>query len=256
MTGARARCILAAFAATLLLCIAPRAASGQERGAIALDQLVRGLSVTGRVLMVGAHPDDEDTALLAWLSRGRQVYSAYLSLSRGDGGQNEIGNELGEALGAIRTEELLAARRVDGAQQFFSRAYDFGYSKNAEETFRHWDREALTGDVVRVIRAYRPQVIVSVWSGTPADGHGHHQGASLIARDGFDAAMDTARFPVRTHGRAWTPLKFYRTVRGRGGVATLSMQVGTLDPVLGRSAAEVAAESRSQHRSQGFGALL
>lgn len=239
----------------LLLALAPRSASGQDRGAIALDQLVRGLSVTGRVLMVGAHPDDEDTALLAWLAKGHQVHAAYLSLTRGDGGQNEIGNELGEALGAIRTEELLAARRIDGAQQFFSRAYDFGFSKNAAETFRHWDREALTGDVVRVIRAFRPHVVVGVWSGTRADGHGHHEASGIIARDGFDAAADTVRFPVRTHGRPWTPLKLYRGAWARNRPATLAVQVGTLDPVLGRSVAEVAAESRSQHRSQGFGVL-
>lgn len=259
MVGARARRGARrgarAVALLLLAAFAPRLASGQERGAAALDQLLRGITVTGRVLMVGAHPDDEDTNLLATLARGHQVHAAYLSLTRGDGGQNEIGNELGDALGAIRTEELLAARRVDGAQQFFSRAYDFGFSKNAEETFTQWDREALTGDVVRVIRAYRPQVVVAVWSGTRADGHGHHEAAGLLARDGFEAAMDTLRFPVASHGRPWQPLKLYRSARGRGAAPTLSLEAGRYDPVLGRSAAEVAGASRSQHRSQGFGAL-
>lgn len=245
--------LIVALIVALLFVSAPRAAAAQDRGAAALDQLLRGLPVTTRVLMIGAHPDDEDTQLLAWLSRGRQVHTAYLSLSRGDGGQNLIGNELGEALGAIRTEELLAARRVDGGQQFFSRAYDFGYSKNAEETFRHWDRELLTGDVVRVIRAFRPQVIVSVWAGTPTDGHGHHQASGIIAREAFDVAMDTVRYPVQTHGRPWEPQKFYRA-RSRSD-ATISIAVGGLDPVLGRSPAEVAGESRSLHRSQGFGAL-
>ncbi|MEX2182475.1 MAG: PIG-L family deacetylase [Gemmatimonadaceae bacterium] len=241
--------------ALLLLVLAPRLAPGQERGAPALDQLLRGLTVTSRVLMVGAHPDDEDTQLLAELVRGHQVHAAYLSLTRGDGGQNLIGNELGEALGAIRTEELLAARRVDGAHQFFTRAYDFGFSKSAEETFRHWDREQLTGDVVRVIRAFRPQVVVSVFSGTPADGHGHHQAAGIVARAGFEAAMDTVRFPVSTHGRPWGPSKFYRGAWSRNRPATLTMEVGTYDAVLGRSPAEIAGESRSQHRSQGFGVL-
>ncbi|MBX3174304.1 MAG: PIG-L family deacetylase [Gemmatimonadaceae bacterium] len=236
--------------------LAPRLAFGQERGAAALDQLLRGITVTGRVLHIGAHPDDEDTNLLAMLARGHQVHTAYLSLTRGDGGQNLIGNELGDALGAIRTEELLSARRVDGAQQFFSRAYDFGFSKSAEETFTQWDREALTGDVVRVIRAFRPQVVVAVWTGTRADGHGHHEASGILARDGFDAAADTLRFPVATHGRPWTPQKFYRSARGsRGATATLTMDAGRYDPVLGRSAAEIAGESRSQHRSQGFGAL-
>lgn len=247
--------LAAALVPVLLLFSAPRAAVAQDRGAAALDQLLRGLPVTTRVLMIGAHPDDEDTQLLAWLSRGHQVHTAYLSLTRGDGGQNEIGNELGEALGAIRTEELLAARRLDGGQQFFSRAYDFGYSKTAEETFRQWDRGLLTGDVVRVIRAFRPHLIVAVWSGTPTDGHGHHQASGILARDGFDLAMDTVRFPVQTHGRPWEPLKFYRGAWSRNRPATMTIAVGGLDPVLGRSPAEVAGESRSQHRSQGFGQL-
>jgi LmbE family N-acetylglucosaminyl deacetylase len=231
----------------------PRSVVAQEHGAAALDQLLRGLPVTTRVLMIGAHPDDEDTYLLAGLARGHQVETAYLSLTRGDGGQNLIGNELGEALGAIRTEELLAARRLDGGHQYFSRAYDFGFSKSAEETFRHWDREALTSDVVRVIRAFRPQVIVAVWTGTRADGHGHHEASGLIARDAFDAATDTVRFPVATNGRPWTPLKFYRSARSRNRAATLTLDVGGYDPVLGQSPAEIAGQSRSLHRSQGQG---
>jgi LmbE family N-acetylglucosaminyl deacetylase len=250
-----ARAVLLAAALAALTTAAPLSAQPGDRGAVALDRLLRGIPVSARVLMVGAHPDDEDTQLLAWLARERQVHAAYLSLTRGDGGQNLIGPELGEALGAIRTEELLAARRVDGAQQFFSRAYDFGFSKTADETFRHWDREALTGDVVRVIRAFRPHVVVSVWSGTPTDGHGHHQAAGLLARDGFEAAGDSARFPVRTHGRPWAPAKLYRGAWARNRPATLTLQVGTRDPVAGRSPAEIAGESRSQHRSQGFGAL-
>ncbi|MBX7120418.1 MAG: PIG-L family deacetylase, partial [Gemmatimonadaceae bacterium] len=248
------RAMRLAALATLVLLAAPRAASGQARGAAALDQLVRGITTTGRVLVIGAHPDDEDTQLLAWLARGHQVHVAYLSLTRGDGGQNLIGNELGEALGAIRTEELLAARRLDGAEQFFSRAYDFGFSKNAEETFTHWDREALTGDVVRVIRAWRPHVVIAVWSGTRADGHGHHEAAGLLARDGYEVAGDTMRFPVATHGQPWVPAKFYRGA-WRGGMGTLQFNVGAYDPVLGRSPAELAAASRSQHRSQGQGGL-
>ncbi|MBX3134249.1 MAG: PIG-L family deacetylase [Gemmatimonadaceae bacterium] len=232
---------------------APRLAFGQERGAAALDQLLRGITVTGRVLMVAAHPDDEDTNLLAALVRGHQVHAAYLSLTRGDGGQNLIGNELGEALGTIRTEELLTARRVDGATQYFTRAYDFGFSKHAEETFTQWDREAILGDVVRVIRAFKPHVMVAVFSGTRADGHGHHEASGLLAREAFAAAMDTIRFPVATHGRPWTPAKFYHGVRGRA--APLTIEAGRYDPVLGRSPAEIAGESRSQHRSQGFGAV-
>ncbi|HVH38520.1 MAG TPA: PIG-L family deacetylase [Gemmatimonadaceae bacterium] len=220
-----------------------------------MDQLLRGLPVTARVLMIGAHPDDEDTQLLAWLAREHQVRAAYLSLTRGDGGQNLIGHDLGEALGAIRTEELLAARRIDGADQYFSRAYDFGFSKDAEETFKHWDREAIAGDVVRVIRAFRPHVIVAVFSGTPTDGHGHHQASGILAREAFEAALDTARFKAPTHGQPWRPLKFYRGAWARNAPATMTVQVGEYDPVLGRSPAEIAGDSRSQHRSQGFGAL-
>ncbi len=259
ITARLARVALAQVAtlacASFALLATPRSAFAQERGAAALEQLVRGLTTTGRVLVVGAHPDDEDTQLLAWLARERQVQVAYLSLSRGDGGQNLIGNDLGEALGAIRTEELLAARRLDGATQYFSRAYDFGFSKHAAETFTHWDREALTTDVVRVIRAFRPHVVIAVWSGTRADGHGHHEAAGLLARDAYDAAADTARFPAALHGRAWEPAKFYRGAWARGLTPTLTFNVGAYDPVLGRSPAELAAASRSMHRSQGQGGL-
>jgi len=241
--------------ALLLALTAAKSAEGQDRGAAALDRLVHGLTATTRVLMIAAHPDDEDTQLITWLSRGRHVETAYLSLTRGDGGQNLIGNELGEALGAIRTQELLAARRVDGGRQFFTRAYDFGFSKTAEETFKHWDREELMRDVVTVVRAFRPHVIVAVFSGTTRDGHGHHQVSGILAREAYDASADTVRFPVEQYGPAWEAMKFYRGARFTGVQATLSFNVGEFDPIAGRSYAEIAAESRSQHRSQGFGVL-
>jgi len=253
------RSLLCAAAALIVLAapmmLAPSAARAQERGAPATDQLVRGATVTGRVLMIAAHPDDEDTQLIAFLARGRRVETAYLSLTRGDGGQNLIGNELGEALGAIRTEELLAARRLDGGHQYFTRAFDFGFSKSAEETYKHWDHDSLLADVVTVIRSFRPHVIVAVFSGTPADGHGHHQVSGLLAREAYEAAADTARFPVKRYGRAWAPLKFYRGARGNRIAGAVAMNVGEYDPVLGRSYAEIAGESRAQHRSQGFGGI-
>ena len=227
----------------------------QERGANALAEAVFGLGVNARVLLVGAHPDDEDTFLIAWLSRGRHVETAYLSLTRGDGGQNLIGNELGEALGVIRTEELAAARRVDGAKQFFTRAYDFGFSKDTCDTFRHWPRDSLLGDVVKIVRAFRPHVIVGVFSGTPRDGHGQHQVSGILAREAYELAGDTVRFPEPVFGSRWTPLKFYRAARFSAASATLSFDAGEYSPVLGRSFAEIAGESRSQHKSQGFGAL-
>lgn len=233
-----------------VLVVAPAAARAQggapARGAPQLDQLVRNMATTARVLVIGAHPDDEDTQTIAWLARGKGVETAYLSLTRGDGGQNLIGSELGESLGAIRTEELLAARRIDGGRQYFTRAFDFGFSKNAEETAKHWPRDTLLADVVTVIRAFRPHVIYSIWSGTRADGHGHHETSGLVAREAFDAAADTIRFPVRPYGEPWAPAKFYN----RG--AAIRIPVDAYDPILGRTYAEIAAESRSQHRSQGF----
>ena len=249
--------VMRLLAATIFVLTAPRLLSAQERGAVALGEAVAGLDMTARVLMIGAHPDDEDTHLLTYLARGRQVETAYLSLTRGDGGQNLIGNELGPLLGMIRTEELLAARRVDGARQFFTRAYDFGFSKTAEETYTHWVKDSILRDVVTVVRAFRPQVIVAVFSGTPRDGHGHHQVSGLLAREAFDAAADTVAFPRRaTLGlAAWMPAKFYRVQRTNPGDATVGVNVGELSPYRGMTYAEIASVSRSQHLSQGFGAL-
>lgn len=255
---ARGAFALALAAALIVRPAAARAQSVAEppRGAAALAQLVDGLGMTARVLVVGAHPDDEDTRLIAYLARGRHAETAYLSLTRGDGGQNLIGNELGEALGAIRTEELLAARRLDGGRQYFTRAFDFGFSKSAEETFRHWPRDTVLGDVVRVVRAFRPQVMIAIFSGTRADGHGQHEASGLLARAAYDAAGDTVRFPVRAFGPAWTVDKFYRNTSYRGAeTATLRYNAGAYDPVLGRSYTELAAISRTQHKSQGQGGV-
>jgi LmbE family N-acetylglucosaminyl deacetylase len=237
--------------------VAPRVLLSQERGATALRALTDGLSTTVRVLVIGAHPDDEDTQLISYLSRGRRVQTAYLSLTRGDGGQNLIGNELGEALGAIRTEELLAARRIDGAEQYFGRAYDFGFSKTAEEAFAHWPKDSLLRDVLSVVREFKPHVIVSVFSGTPRDGHGQHQVAGILAREAFDLADDTVKVPrSMTGGRgAWRVAKFYRGARFSPDVATIKFNIGEDSPLLGRSYAEIAGESRSQHKSQAFGVL-
>jgi LmbE family N-acetylglucosaminyl deacetylase len=208
-----------------------------------------------RVLWIAAHPDDEDTQLIAWLARGRRVETAYLSLTRGDGGQNLIGNELGEALGVIRTEELLAARRIDGAHQYFARAYDFGFSKTADETRKHWPQDSLLNDVVTVMRAFKPHIVITTFSGTPRDGHGHHQVSAIIARQAYDMAADTVRFPVKTFGAVWIPQKFYRLARFSPQDRTIAINVGEYDPYLGLSYQEIAADSRSQHKSQGQGTL-
>jgi LmbE family N-acetylglucosaminyl deacetylase len=208
-----------------------------------------------RVLWIAAHPDDEDTQLIAWLARGRHVETAYLSLTRGDGGQNLIGNELGEALGVIRTEELLAARKIDGARQYFARGYDFGFSKTADETWKHWPQDSLLNDVMTVMRAFKPHIVITTFSGTPRDGHGHHQVSAILARMAYDMAADTVRFPVKNFGPAWTPLKFYRLARFSPQDRTLAINVGEYDPNLGLSYQEIAADSRSQHKSQGQGTL-
>jgi LmbE family N-acetylglucosaminyl deacetylase len=237
-----------------LLIAAPRLRA-QERGAVALDAALSGLGTTGRVLVIGAHPDDEDTQLIAYFARARHVETAYLSLTRGDGGQNLIGNQLGEVLGMIRTQELLAARRIDGGRQYFTRAFDFGFSKTLDETLEHWPKDSILLDMVAIVRAYRPHAIIAMWTGTPADGHGHHQFAGVTAREVYDAAADSVRFPPSRVGglRPWATPKFYRS-RYRM-TATLSFNVGEYDPVAGKSYSEIASISRSQHRSQGQGEL-
>jgi len=236
------------------------AQSLEGTGAVAVGLRLRQLDGVKRVLMIAAHPDDEDTSLLATLARGWGAETAYLSLTRGDGGQNAIGPELWEGLGVVRTGELEAARRLDGAEQFFTRAFDYGFSKSAEEAFSLWPREELLADVVWVIRKYRPQVIVSVWSGTPRDGHGQHQASGIIAQEAYRAAGDPTRFPeqLALGVEAWQPLKLYESARGggRGGPppsGSLAVETGDLDPLLGRSLGQLSAASRSQHRSQEMG---
>jgi LmbE family N-acetylglucosaminyl deacetylase len=244
--------------------LASVAGAQQPIGSVALGDLVQGLGVNTRVLVIGAHPDDEDTYLISWLARGKHVETAYLSLTRGEGGQNLIGNDLGYALGQIRTEELLAARRIDGGHQYFTRAVDFGFSKSLAEANERWPKDAILKDVVSIVRTFRPHVIVSIWTGTEADGHGHHQYAGVIAKEAFIAAGDTS---YQTPGiAAWAPVKLYRVARvGNGGSVTLNaaaspgtvkFNVGQYDPLFGRSYAEIAAQSRSQHRSQGQGMVL
>ena len=158
----------------------------------------------------------------------------------------------------MRTEELLAARSLDGGRQFFTRAYDFGFSKSAEETFRFWPHDSLIKDAVRIIRRFRPQVVVGVWSGTTRDGHGHHQVAGIVAREAFDAAGDPARYPElqREEGLApWTPAKFYRSGRMDAAAPAEGLDGGVIDPAEGQSMHQIAARSRSRHRSQDMGQL-
>lgn len=248
--------------AVAVLAVFPTHAAAQsavdpERGIVGVAQALRGLGSVKRVLVIGAHPDDEDTALLTWLVRGLGADAAYLALNRGEGGQNLIGPELGAGLGLVRTGELMAARELDGADQFFTRAYDFGYSKSAEETFTFWPRDSLLADVVAVVRRFRPQIIVSIFSGTPRDGHGQHQVAGILAREAYDAAGDPQRFPGQlAEGlRPWAPLKLYRSARIDRTSATLEVETGALDPLYGRSYHQIAMASRSRHRSQDMGRI-
>ncbi|MBM4182924.1 MAG: PIG-L family deacetylase [Gemmatimonadetes bacterium] len=237
-----------------------QAQSLEDAGAVGVGLRLRQLDGVKRVLMIAAHPDDEDTSLLATLARGWGAETAYLSLTRGDGGQNAIGPELWEGLGVVRTGELEAARYLDGAEQFFTRAFDYGFSKSADEAFSLWPREELLADVVWVVRKFRPHVIVSVWSGTARDGHGQHQASGIIAQEAYRAAGDPTRFPEQLSlgVEAWAPSKFYQSARGggRGGAPpadALRIETGQLDPLLGRSLGQLSAASRSRHRSQEMG---
>src|SRR5262249_47877813 len=220
-------------------------------GIAVLDLLLAKLATHRRLLVVAAHPDDEDTALLTVVARGQGGEAAYLSLSRGDGGQNLIGPELSEALGVIRTRELDAARRMDGARQYFTRAYDFGYSKSVEEAFRFWPREEVLKDAVRVIRRFRPQIIDHIFSGTPRDGHGQHQESALIAKDAFKAAGDPAAFPeLAAEGLTpWQPAVLYRSTRFLDREATTVVLSTTgLQNIPGRSYQQIAVASRTLPR--------
>ena len=214
-------------------------------GVAVLASALKQLGVNKRVLMIGAHPDDEYSDLVALFARGMGAQVAYLSLSRGEGGQNLIGSELGPELGIIRSEELLAARRIDGARQFFTRAYDFGYSKTLDEALRLWPRDSVLKDVLDVVRRFRPQIIVSVFSGTPRDGHGQHQVAGLVARQAFETLRDSS----------WGPVKLYRSLYSDTASATLRLDAGVLDAVEGRSYHQIAMAGRSRHRSQDEGQL-
>lgn len=223
-------------------------------------QKIKKLNVLGSVLYIAAHPDDENTRLIAFLSNDKLYRTAYLSMTRGDGGQNLIGDEQGVALGLIRTQELLSARRIDGGEQFFTRAYDFGYSKGPDETFRIWNEEKILSDVVWIIRKYRPDVIITRFPTTGEGGHGHHTASAILAEKAFDAAGDTTKFPgqFRYGVSTWKPKRLLWNTFNFGSVNTtsknqFSINVGGYNPLLGESYGEIAAHSRSQHKSQGFG---
>jgi LmbE family N-acetylglucosaminyl deacetylase len=250
----------------------PLAAQQQPfTGTPELELSLHQLNQLGSVLMIAAHPDDERTGVLAYFARGRYMRTAYLSLTRGEGGQNLIGSEQGAEMGVIRTQELLAARKIDGAEQFFTRAIDFGFSKTAAETMQKWGHDRTLSDIVWVIRQYRPDVIALVFSGTPADGHGQHQVSAILGKEAFTAAADATKFPEQLrYVKPWQAVRlvraggFFFPPGARGGIAIFAdlpplppagdIDTGTFNPILGYSYEELATLSRSMHHSQGTGA--
>ncbi|HMJ88747.1 MAG TPA: PIG-L family deacetylase, partial [Candidatus Acidoferrum sp.] len=237
-----------------------RAAESPTGAAIIQD--LRSFREMGTVLHLAAHPDDENTQLITYFARGRGYRTAYLSITRGDGGQNEIGPEFDEKLGVARTQELMAARRLDGGRQFFTRAIDFGFSKTPEETLRFWNREQVLADVVRVIRTFRPDVIVTRFPVPPGSGgHGHHTASAMLAVEAFKVCGDAKAFPEQlAEGlKPWQPKRVLWNGGGggRGGNAiggpTVRVDIGGKDPVTDEPFSTIAGRSRAMHKTQGFG---
>lgn len=223
------------------------------------------LGFLGNVLYLAAHPDDENTRLIAWLENEKLARTAYLSLTRGDGGQNLIGTEKGAAMGILRTQELMEARKIDGGEQFFSRAVDFGYSKTAKETFKIWNKRAILSDVVWIIRKYQPDVIITRFPPDERAGHGHHIASAILAESAFELAASDAAFsnqlqylePWQAKRLLWNVSSWWDkelAEKADNNSEYLTIDIGEYNEILGQSYSEIAAESRSQHKSQGFGA--
>jgi len=229
------------------------AIAGDPVSSAQILQEMREFQEMGSVLYVAAHPDDENTQLITYLARGRNYRTAYLSVTRGDGGQNEIGPEFGERLGVARTQELLAARKIDGGRQFFTRALDFGYSKSMNETLAIWDRQQVVADIVRVIRTFRPDVVITRFVPQSQPGnHGHHNASALLTLEAFKLAGNPEAFPDQfADGLApWQPV---RILQNSGGEGAFTIEAGGKDSVTGESFQAMAARSRAQHKTQGFG---
>ncbi|MGH8024181.1 MAG: PIG-L family deacetylase, partial [Limisphaerales bacterium] len=250
------------FGAASFLALCPPL-HGQTNGPAPEPTILRDLDnfrETGRVLYVAAHPDDENNELIAYLSRGRHYRTAYLSLTRGDGGQNVLGPVFGPDLGVVRTEELLAAGHFDGAQQFFSRAVDFGFSKDYRQTLKIWNKREVLSDVVRVIREFRPDVVMTRFSLIPGGTHGHHTASAILALQAFKLAGDPKAFPEQLHQglTPWQPKRIFWNVGGfqrreTNGTRLIRINDGGSDPLSGQAYTEIAARSRSMHKTQGFG---
>ncbi len=225
-----------------------------------LDEIIK-LGKFGRVMYLAAHPDDENTQIISYLTHGRGFLTCYVSLTRGDGGQNLLGSETGVELGIIRTQELLEARKIDGALQFFTRAYDFGFSKRPEETFLHWEPKELLADLVKIIRDFKPDVILTRFSPEKSETHGHHTASAILALQAVDLAADSTAYPEslpiwRVRRVLWNTSSFFYGGANFDKSGLLAVDVGGYSPLLGQSFGEIAALSRSKHRSQGFGTAL
>ncbi|WP_066838964.1 PIG-L family deacetylase [Rufibacter ruber] len=252
-----------AWLLSFVLLAAPSFGQGPRKpNAADIRQALEKLNVLGSVLYFAAHPDDENTRLIAFLANERKLRTGYLSLTRGDGGQNLIGPEIREELGLIRTQELLQARQIDGGEQFFSRANDFGFSKNPAETFTIWNREQVLADAVWTIRKFRPDVIITRFSPVPGGTHGHHTASAIIAQEAFEAAADPKRFPEQlktvevwqARRLVWNTSSFFYGQGQKFDTSNkLTLETGLYNPLLGKSYNEISAESRSMHKSQGFG---
>lgn len=231
-----------------------------------LDDLKK-LDVLGSVLYLAAHPDDENTRLISWLANEKRVRTGYLSLTRGDGGQNLIGTEKGELIGVLRTQELMEARKIDGGMQFFTRAVDFGYSKSTKETLEKWNEREVLWDIVWVIRKFQPDVIVTRFPATKYAGHGHHSASAVLAEKAFEMAADPSVFPDQLKTvTAWRTKRLYHNTSTwwnkdlqetyQENPNMLRVDVGGYNPITGKWNNQIAMESRSQHKSQGFGANI
>lgn len=234
----------------------------QPGSALSASEILAGLKKqeTGfSVLYIAAHPDDENTRLLTFLSKEKNFRTGYLSLTRGDGGQNLVGGEQGALLGLLRTHELLGARKIDGAEQFFTRANDFGYSKSPDETIKAWNHDSILSDVVWCIRNFKPEIVICRFPSTGEGGHGHHTASALLAEEAFDAAGDPTRFANQlSYTEVWKPSRLFWNTFNFGTTNTtsndqLKLDVGGYNPLLGKSYGEISALSRSMHKSQGFG---
>ena len=245
------RSVFWAWVCAAAFVLLPAPAKAGTHSAPAILQELKSFRELGSVLYIAAHPDDENTLLIAYLARGRDYRTAYLSLTRGDGGQNVLGPEFGEKLGVARTQELLAARRLDGGRQFFTRAMDFGFSKDYRETLNIWDRQQVLSDIVRVIREFRPDVVINRFSTQPGGTHGHHTASAVLGLEAFKLAGDPQAFPEQQLA-PWQPARIFVNGRGGNNAGDVKMEISGNDPVLGISFNELAGRSRAMHKTQGF----